>query len=60
MEKTDSLNKSLQPQNKEDEVKNVFISRKSIENIKQKFNRIKNQATSTIPHSPESPLFEDN
>ncbi|CAI6361446.1 unnamed protein product [Macrosiphum euphorbiae] len=41
---------------KKDEVKSVSISRKSIENIKQKFIRIKKQAMSTIPHSPQSPL----
>lgn len=58
MKKTDNLNKILQPQIKEDEVKSVSISRKSIENFKQKFNRIKNQAMSTIPYSPQSPLFE--
>lgn len=42
---------------KEDEVKSVSISRKSIENIKKKFSRIKQaQAMSTIPHSPQSPF----
>ncbi|XP_001944251.2 uncharacterized protein LOC100166290 [Acyrthosiphon pisum] len=41
---------------KKDEIKSVSISRKSIENIKQKFIRIKKQAMSTIPHSPQSPL----
>ncbi|XP_050542881.1 uncharacterized protein LOC126906343 isoform X2 [Daktulosphaira vitifoliae] len=42
---------------REDEVKSVSISRRSIENIKQKFIRIKNQShmMSTIPHSPQSP-----
>lgn len=45
-------------QTKEDEVKSVSISRKSIENIKQKFIKIKKQAQSmsTIPHSPQSPF----
>jgi len=39
-------------------MKNVSISRKSIENIKQKLIRIKTQAQamSTIPHSPRSPI----
>ncbi|XP_015380561.1 PREDICTED: uncharacterized protein LOC107174212 [Diuraphis noxia] len=41
---------------KKDEIKSVSISRKSIENIKQKFIRIKKEAMSTIPHSPQSPL----
>lgn len=43
---------------KEDEIKRVRISRKSIENIKQKFIKIKKQAQemSTIPHSPQSPF----
>ncbi|XP_022172378.1 uncharacterized protein LOC111035164 [Myzus persicae] len=39
-----------------DEIKSVSISRKSIENIKQKFSRIKKEAMSTIPHSPQSPF----
>lgn len=54
----DNLNNGHQTQIKEAEVKNVSISRKSIENIKQKFIRIKTQAQamSTIPHSPQSPF----
>lgn len=49
---------NIGPQTKEDEVKSVSISRKSIENMKQKLIRIKTQAQSmsTIPHSPQSPF----
>lgn len=47
----------VETQVKEDEVQNIMISRKSIENIKKKFSRIKQaQAMSTIPHSPQSPF----
>lgn len=56
MDETDVIKNSRQSQIKEDEIKSVSISRKSIENIKQKFNRIKKQAMSTIPHSPQSPF----
>lgn len=56
--KTNDLNISHLTQTQEDEVKSVSISRKSIENIKQKYMKIKTQAQSmsTIPHSPQSPF----
>lgn len=56
MDETDGLKNGRPSQIKEDEIKSVSISRKSIENIKQKFSRIKKQAMSTIPHSPQSPF----
>ncbi|XP_026805336.1 uncharacterized protein LOC113548583 [Rhopalosiphum maidis] len=56
MDETDVIKNGRQSQIKEDEIKSVSISRKSIENIKQKFIRIKKQAMSTIPHSPQSPF----
>ncbi|XP_025194944.1 uncharacterized protein LOC112594398 [Melanaphis sacchari] len=56
MGETNVIKNGRQSQIKEDEIKSVSISRKSIENIKQKFIRIKKQAMSTIPHSPQSPF----
>jgi hypothetical protein len=56
MDETDVIKNGRQSQIKEDEIKSVSISRKSIENIKQKLIRIKKQAMSTIPHSPQSPF----
>lgn len=48
---------SNETQIKEDEVKSVSISRRSLENLKKQLIRIKQgQTMSTIPHSPQSPF----
>lgn len=54
----DKMNNVRYITKEEEEVKSVSISRKSIENMKQKLSRIKKQAQamSTIPHSPQSPF----
>ncbi|VVC42039.1 HAUS augmin-like complex subunit 6, N-terminal [Cinara cedri] len=57
IDEKDVLNTAAQTQIKEDEVKSFSISRKSIENLKQKFIRIKqSKIMNTIPHSPQSPF----